>query len=101
MTNRLFSFLKNAASSLTEETPTNDWSDQTSPLQLPSDDNQHTTFSPSSADHLLKQIENKIQEIITEFPTLFSKPSENPVNNLDQLISIIRNLENQIEELQK
>ena len=101
MANRLFGFLKNMASPRTEETPTNDWNDQSSPLQLRSEESQHTTFSPSSADHLLRLIENKIQEMIAEFPTLFPNPSENVVNNLDQLLSIIRNLENQIEELQK
>ena len=101
MANRLFGFLKSVTTTLTEETPTNDWTDQSSPLQLSSEEPQHTTFTPASTDHLLRLIENKIQQLIAEFPNLFPHPSENIVNNLDQFASIIRNLENQIEELQK
>ena len=99
--NRLFGFFKNVTSSWAEEPPTNDWNDQHSPLQLPSDEPQQTISSPSSTDDLLQLIKNKIQQIISEYPNLFPNSNEDVLDNLDQFISIIKNLQNQIEELQR
>jgi hypothetical protein len=99
--NRLFNAFKNVASSWTEETPTNDWDDQNSPLQLSSEEPRQTISSPSSIDNLLQLIKNKIHQIISEHPNLFVHSSEDILDNLDQFISIIKNLQNQIEELQK
>ena len=99
--NRLFGFFKNVTSTWAEEPPTNDWDDQQSPLQLPSDEPQQTISSPSSTDNLLQLIQNKIQQILSEYPNLFPSSSEDVLDNLDQFISIIKNLQNQIEELQR
>ena len=35
VTNRLFDFFKNVTTPWSDETPTNDWNDQNSPLQFP------------------------------------------------------------------
>jgi hypothetical protein len=68
---------------------------------LSSEEPQQTISSPSSIDNLLQLIRNKIQQIISEYPNLFSNSSEDVLDNLDQFISIIKNQQNQIEELQK
>lgn len=99
--NRLFGFFKNVASPWAEETSTNDWNDQSSPLQLPSDEPQQTLSSPASYDNLISMIKNKIDEIISEYPDLFPNSNEDILNNLDQFNSIIKNLQNQIKELEK
>jgi hypothetical protein len=98
---RLFGLFKNVTSPWTEETPTNDWDDQNSLLRLSSEEPQQTISSPSSIDNLLQLIRNKIQQIISEYPNLFPNSSEDVLDNLDQFISIIKNQQNQIEELQK
>jgi hypothetical protein len=43
----------------------------------------------------------EIQEIIHENLTLLSSSNENPFENLSQIISIIKNLQNKINELQR
>jgi hypothetical protein len=99
--NRLFGFLKNVTSPWSEETPTNDWNDQSSPLQLPSEEPQQTMSSPSLTDNLTQIIKDKIQQIVSEYPDLFPDVNEDVLNNLDQFTSIIKHLQNQINQLQR
>jgi hypothetical protein len=54
--NRLFGFFKNVASPWSDETSTNDWNDQSSPLQFSSEERQQTISSPTLI------IENQNQE---------------------------------------
>jgi hypothetical protein len=65
--NRLFGFLKNVASPWSEQTSTNDWNDQNSPLQFSSEEPQQTISSPTSIianqnQEYEKQIERLIKE---------------------------------------
>jgi hypothetical protein len=101
VTNRLFGFFKHVTSPWSEDTSTNDWNDQNSPLQFPSEEPQQTMSSPTSNENSTPIIRNKIEEIISEYPDLFPDSNEDILNNLDQFISIIKNLQNQIKEHQK
>jgi hypothetical protein len=43
----------------------------------------------------------KIHEILLDHPTLFSTSNKNPFEDLDQIISLIKNLQNKIKDLQR
>jgi len=43
----------------------------------------------------------KINEILLDYPTLFSTSNKNPFEDLDQIISLIKNLQNEIRDLQR
>ena len=95
--NRLFGFFKNVTSPWSEEPSTNDWEDQNSPIQLLSDESsvQQTISSPSSIKN------SQIQQIISEYPDLFPNSNGETLHDLDQIVSIIKFLRNQLNELQK
>jgi len=99
--NRLFGFFKNVTSPWSDETSTNDWNDQNSPLQFPSEEPPQTMSSSISNENFIEIINNKIQQILSAYPDLFPNSNVDILNNLDQFISIIKNLQNQIKELQK
>lgn len=101
--NRLFGFFKNVTSALTEETPTNDWDSQNSPIQFPPEESlvQQTFSSPSSNDNFTEIIKTKIQQIISQYPDLFSNSNGDILADLDQLNSIIKTLQHQIKQIQK
>ena len=88
---------------MTEETPTNDWDSQNSPIQFPSEEPlvQQTCSSPSSNDNFTEIIKTKIQQIISEYPDLFSDSNGDILADLDQLNSTIRTLQHQIKQIQK
>jgi len=48
-----------------------------------------------------ENLKNKIHQILLEYSTLLSPSNNNPFENLDQIISLIKNLENEIKELQR
>ncbi|CAF0778122.1 unnamed protein product [Rotaria sordida] len=95
VTNRLLGFFKNVTSPWSEQT-TNDWDEQNSPIQFPSEE----PLSTSSNNNLLEIIKTKLEEIISEYPDLFSNTNGDIIEIFDQVISIIRNLQNQIKDLQ-
>jgi hypothetical protein len=101
--NRLFGFFKNVTSPWSEETSTNDWDNQNSPIQLPSEEPliQQTVSSPSSLDNFTPIIRNKLQQITSKYPDLFPNSNGDILEDLDQLTSIIKTFQNQIKQLQK
>jgi len=97
--NRLFGFFKNVTSSLSEEPPTNDWDDQNSPLQLALEEPLlQQTISMSNS---MEIITNKIQQIVSEYSNLFPNSTGDTLEDLNQLIPIIKNFQNEIKELQR
>jgi hypothetical protein len=107
VTNRLFGFFKNVTApwseQSTEDTSNNDWDEQNSPIQIPSEEPllQQTTSSPSSIDHLIQTIKNKVQQIVLEYSDLFPNSNGDILEDLNQFISVIKNFENKIKELQR
>ncbi|CAF4557564.1 unnamed protein product, partial [Rotaria sp. Silwood2] len=101
VTNRLFGFFKNVTSPWSEQT-TNDWDEQNSPIQFPSEESlaEHIISSSSSDKNLLDMIKTKLEEIISEYPDLFPNSYHDTIEVFDQLTSIIRNFQNQIKDLQ-
>jgi hypothetical protein len=101
--NRLFGFFKNVTSSLSEEPSTNDWEDQNSPLQLALEEPllQQTISSPTSMNNSMQIITNKIQQIVSEYSNLFPNSTGDTLEDLNQLIPIIKNFQNEIKELQR
>ncbi|CAF1269614.1 unnamed protein product [Rotaria sordida] len=51
-------------------------------------------------DTEIQQIKNKIQQIILEYSIIISISNENIFENLDQIMSFIKNLQNEIKEIQ-
>ncbi len=90
-------------SSLSEEPPTNDWDDQNSPLQLTLEEPlvQQTISSPTSMNNSMEIITNKIQQIVSEYSNLFPNSTGDTLEDLNQLIPIIKNFQNEIKELQR
>jgi len=68
--NRLFGFFKNVASPWSDETSTNDWNDQSSPLQFSSEERQQTISSPTLI------IENQNQEYEKQIERLTKERDE-------------------------
>ncbi|CAF3336486.1 unnamed protein product [Rotaria sp. Silwood1] len=101
VTDRLFGFFKNVTLPWSEQT-TNDWDEQNSPIQFPSEEpsTEHIISSSLSDQNLLEIIKNKLKEFISKYPELFPNSNGDTIEVFDQLISIIRNFQNQIKDLQ-
>jgi uncharacterized protein (UPF0335 family) len=90
--NRLDDELKNVASPWSEqETSANDWDDQRSPLELPSDDSFVNQLSRSSfpMEHDLQHMQIKIQQIVSQYSEHFPHSTGNLIEDFDRLISMI------------
>jgi hypothetical protein len=48
-----------------------------------------------------ENLKAKLEQIALDHPTLFSTSNKNPSEALDQIISFIKNLQNEIKELQR
>ncbi|CAF3671069.1 unnamed protein product [Adineta steineri] len=102
VTDRLIGHLRKVQASLSEEpSATNDWDDQNSPLQLHGEEpsNQHTLSSPTTPS-FVQSIALKIQQIVTENPNLFPHSHGDLLEDIDQLIAIIKNFQNELDELE-
>lgn len=73
----------------------------TSKEALSSNNNSTQTEINFSSLEEIEKIKNQLQQIIHENPTLFSPSTENIFEDLDQIISVIKNLQNKINELQR
>jgi len=49
----------------------------------------------------IQDLKTKIQQILLDHSTLFSTSNKNPFEDLDQIISLIKSLQNEIKELQR
>lgn len=100
VTSRLFGVLRNMATSLTEEPWSNDWDDQSSPIHRLTDE-RLALQSNSPTESLIQAIANEIHRIVLENPHLFPQSTGDPLEDLNQLILIIRNFQKEINELQR
>ena len=49
----------------------------------------------------IENLKSKIEQIILEYPIFFSTSNKNSLENLDQINSLIKNLQNEIKDLQR
>ncbi len=54
-----------------------------------------------STETEMKNLKAKIQQITLEYPTYFPLSNEDPFENLNQLTSLLKNLQNEIKDLQR
>ncbi len=54
-----------------------------------------------STETEMKNLKAKIQQITLEYPTHFPLSNEDPFENLNQLTSLLKNLQNEIKDLQR
>ena len=92
VTGRLFGFLKNVASPWSEQgASTNDWNDQSSPLQFPSEEPTlgQTPLSAMPTENLSAAVQARLQQIVSEHPELFPRSTGDTLEDLNQLIRLI------------
>lgn len=98
VTGRLFGFLKNVASPWSEEeSSNNDWNEQSSPLQFSSEEPGPTM----PAENITAAIQTKLQQIVSEHPDVFPRPTGNTLDDLNQLSRLINKYQDDIRRLQR